>query len=634
VTAEPIEPPADDPSWGWLDFADVLLQRAALLARVAGASPSAPPPGALDPDEELRLVLAAQPGSDDQADATSAVLTRTAGAVAAARRGLAAALVADTPFNRVVRRARLAPEEIEAFAVIAAVELDGDRQALVRQVSGAPSLTPFSLGRMFAGLDPQASPVAPDGALHRAALLVQVSGPTWASTPLRLAPLVGWWLLGEQPRDPDLAADAEIVEVPGLGDADLILVAGLDRVRRLQAVVASLAAPRLLLTPLPDTTAGWDAVIRTATLAGCGVVLEVQDVLPPAARNRVDAADHLSWAVTSPAELPVDSLPRRPWRYRPAGPPDATVAEIGAVFGPAAEHLPMILSATQVQQVAELVPRFGGDPVQTVRWLAHGRLDQFARRVRPVATWDDLVLPADRLVLVREVMIRQQHRRRVFTDWSMARGAPAATIALFAGPSGTGKTLAAEVISGALALDLYQVDVSALVSKYIGETEKNLARLFDAAESVPCVLFFDEADALFGKRSEVSDAHDRYANIETSYLLQRLERHNGIVVLASNLAANLDKAFARRIHVAVDFPLPGRAERRRIWDRSLPAERYRAELDLTQLADRFELAGGNIRNAALRAAFLASDAGSMITMPLVLEALRREMAKLGRRFPG
>ena len=173
-----------------------------------------------------------------------------------------------------------------------------------------------------------------------------------------------------------------------------------------------------------------------------------------------------------------------------------------------------------------------------------------------------------------------------------------------------------------------------MVSKYIGETEKNLGQVFDAAESVPCVLFFDEADALFGKRSEVSDAHDRYANIEVAYLLQRLERHNGIVVLASNLPGNVDTAFSRRIHVAVDFAKPSAAERQRLWDRSLPAAEHRADLDLDLLAERFELTGGIIRNAALRAAYLAADAGTPITMDVTLEAVRREMVKLGRRFPG
>ncbi len=157
--------------------------------------------------------------------------------------------------------------------------------------------------------------------------------------------------------------------------------------------------------------------------------------------------------------------------------------------------------------------------------------------------------------------------------------------------------------------------------------------MFDAAESVPCVLFFDEADALFGKRSDVSDAHDRYANIEVAYLLQRLERHHGIVILASNMPGNVDTAFARRIHVAVDFPKPSADERRRLWERSLPGPEHRGDLDLQQLADRFELTGGNIRNAALRAAFLAAEAGTPLTMDLVVEALRREMAKLGRRFP-
>lgn len=542
-------------------------------------------------------------------------------ALAKARDELKGSLQGDSAFATVAANAALTPGETEALAVLAAAEL-----------AGLPTSSTVDLGRIATRLGADRHPGAPEGGLRRAALVsIGDDDGGWAGAPVRPAPLLMWWLLGECPRDPGLPDGSEDVELAARGDADLVLVAGPDRVRRLQATLAALAAPRLLLTPPPETPAGWDAVVRYATVSGRGVVLELGGELTPYGRGRVDAAAHLPWAVTSAADLPVDSLPRRPWRHQPVAPPHATAAEVEAVFGPEADRLPMLPTATQVQQVAELAPRFG-DPLRAVRWLAHGRLDRLATRIEPAATWDDLVLPPDRLTLVREVMIRQRQRRRVLTDWGLARAAPTATIAMFAGQSGTGKTLAAEVVAGALELDLYQIDVSQLVSKYIGETEKNLGQVFDAAGSVPCVLFFDEADALFGKRSEVSDAHDRYANIEVAYLLQRLEQHNGIVILASNLAANLDKAFARRIHVAVDFPMPGAVERQRIWDRCLPAPEHRGELDLERLA-AYELSGGNIRNAALRAAFLAADEDSPVTMPVLTEALRREMIKLGRHVP-
>jgi SpoVK/Ycf46/Vps4 family AAA+-type ATPase len=204
-------------------------------------------------------------------------------------------------------------------------------------------------------------------------------------------------------------------------------------------------------------------------------------------------------------------------------------------------------------------------------------------------------------------------------------------VALFAGPSGTGKTLAAEVIAGDLGVDLYAVDLANMVSKYIGETEKNLSRVFDAAEASNVALFFDEADALLGKRSAVSDSHDRYANIEVAYLLQRLEKYDGLAVMATNLANNLDPAFVRRLHVVVEFGLPGPQERRRIWRRCLPPGAPAGEdLDLDQLAERFEVPGGVIRNAVLGAAFLAAEAGTPISMELALRAVGMELRKTGR----
>jgi SpoVK/Ycf46/Vps4 family AAA+-type ATPase len=203
-------------------------------------------------------------------------------------------------------------------------------------------------------------------------------------------------------------------------------------------------------------------------------------------------------------------------------------------------------------------------------------------------------------------------------------------VAMFAGPSGTGKTLAAEVVAGELGLDLYKVDLSAVVSKYIGETEKNLERIFGAAAAGDLVLFFDEADALFGKRSEVSDAHDRYANIEVAYLLQRLETYDGLVVLATNLQRNIDPAFLRRISVAIDFVPPEEPERRQIWARAFPSTAPVADVDIDFLARQFKITGGVISNAALGAAFLAAAEDSPITMRHAVLSVKREFQKLGR----
>jgi SpoVK/Ycf46/Vps4 family AAA+-type ATPase len=201
--------------------------------------------------------------------------------------------------------------------------------------------------------------------------------------------------------------------------------------------------------------------------------------------------------------------------------------------------------------------------------------------------------------------------------------------ALFAGDSGTGKTMAAEVIAAELRLNLYRIDLSAVVSKYIGETEKNLRRLFDSAENGGAILFFDEADALFGKRSEVKDSHDRYANIEINYLLQRMEAYRGLAILATNMKSALDPAFMRRLRFIVTFPFPGPAQRKSIWQSVFPDDLPRETLDYDRLS-RLHATGGNIHSIALNAAFLAAKAGSPVTMPLVLEAARAEFRKLER----
>jgi len=202
---------------------------------------------------------------------------------------------------------------------------------------------------------------------------------------------------------------------------------------------------------------------------------------------------------------------------------------------------------------------------------------------------------------------------------------------LFAGPSGTGKTMAAEIIAGELGLDLYKIDLSTVVSKYIGETEKNLSRIFIEAETSNAILFFDEADALFGKRSEVKDSHDRYANIEIGYLLQRMEEYEGVVILATNFRKNMDEAFVRRLHFTVEFPFPNEDDRRRIWERIWPQDTPKSSaLNLDFMARRFELTGGNIRNIALASAFLAADNRNIVDMTHLLHATKREYQKMGK----
>jgi hypothetical protein len=267
------------------------------------------------------------------------------------------------------------------------------------------------------------------------------------------------------------------------------------------------------------------------------------------------------------------------------------------------------------------------------------RLDALAQRLDPKASWNDLVVPASQMKLLREIAAQVRQRNLVYGDWGFARkmNRGFGIAALFAGDSGCGKTMAAEVIANELRLNLYRIDLSAVVNKYIGETEKNLRRLFDAAEEGGSILFFDEADALFGKRSEVKDSHDRYANIEINYLLQRLESYRGLAILATNVKKALDAAFLRRIRFVIDFPFPGVAERRRLWENVFLQREVTqghpgpplAHLDYARLS-RLNLIGGHIHNVALNACFMAAEARSNVTMPIVLAAARTEFLKLER----
>jgi AAA+ superfamily predicted ATPase len=261
------------------------------------------------------------------------------------------------------------------------------------------------------------------------------------------------------------------------------------------------------------------------------------------------------------------------------------------------------------------------------------QLGDLAVKIEPRSAWDDLVVPEDTLAQLREICSHYRHRHRVLGEWRFERKLSygKGLSALFAGPSGTGKTMAAEVVANELQLDLYKIDLSAVVSKYIGETEKNLARIFKEAESSNSILFFDEADALFGKRTKVSDAHDRYANIETSYLLQKMEAYEGVAILATNLRENIDDAFARRIRFLVDFPFPDAERRQQIWRTHFPAEAPTGhDIDFAWLGQQLQITGGNIKNIALNAAFMAAEDGGEIAMAHVLRGAKREFEKIGK----
>ena len=292
------------------------------------------------------------------------------------------------------------------------------------------------------------------------------------------------------------------------------------------------------------------------------------------------------------------------------------------------------LNATEIREVVTAAGPAAADLWDGCLSYTSPRLESLAQRIQPKAKLSDVVLPDDERSLIGQIADQVRQRSRVYDDWGfrdrMNRGLGIS--ALFAGESGTGKTMAAEAIANELRLNLFRIDLSAVVNKYIGETEKNLRRLFDAAEDGGAILFFDEADALFGKRSEVKDSHDRYANIEINYLLQRLEAFGGLAILATNMKSALDPAFTRRLRFIVNFPFPGPKERDAIWRKAFPARQppLVADLDYPRLA-KFNLTGANIQSIALNAAFLAAQAGEKtVSMQRVLTAARTEFKKLDR----
>jgi hypothetical protein len=319
------------------------------------------------------------------------------------------------------------------------------------------------------------------------------------------------------------------------------------------------------------------------------------------------------------------------WRSVAADQPDASTL-LATQFN---------FSLESIRALSARAQRSGGDPARAAWSLSlartRSRLDQLAVRVDARARWRDLVLPSQERHLLYTIARQATRRRVVYDDWGFGaqsqRGLGIGV--LFAGESGTGKTLAAEVLAAHLQLHLFRIDLSAVVSKYIGETEKNLRRLFDAAEQGGSILFFDEADALFGKRSEVKDSHDRYANIEINYLLQRMETYTGLAILATNFKSAIDTAFLRRLRFVVNFPFPGPEGRRLIWKRAFPAGAPLEHHDRVDRVDfdrlsRLNLTGGSIRNIAVNAAFTAAARRRSITMPDVTDAVRVELRKLER----
>jgi len=479
------------------------------------------------------------------------------------------------------------------------------------------------------------------------------------------------FLLGDDSPDPALApVTATVPDVPwgdpsplaaALGDGVTLAylrepATGSGRVLAVEAL--RLTGHRPLVIDLDRLVRQSDPVrlarlaVREARLAGAGIVAGPVS----AVKERPDLLQELIadprplllvgemswdplWTTAPPLFVPVPSSTqqerRAVWRFALAG----TVAEPDALESTAQfrlrpEDVARAADSARVQAMLQPDHRVSAHHLRLGARSENGSaLERLARRIEPAVGWADLVLPPPVLTALQEVALRARHREQVLGDWGMRPGGGrgVGVAALFAGDSGTGKTMSAEVIAHDLDLELYVVDLATVVDKYVGETEKNLERIFTAAAGVNAVLLFDEADAIFGKRSEVRDAHDRYANVESAYLLQRMESFDGLAILATNLRANIDDAFTRRLDVMVDFPLPDGTHRRALWDRCLGTTVRRSpDVDLPFLADSFELAGGSIRSAAVTAAYLAAADAGVIGMRHLVTAVQREYRKLGR----
>lgn len=559
-----------------------------------------------------------------------ALLARLDDEYAAAAQRLAAAV--SEPLWQLAVRARLASRELELLAVLVAVEQEEGLQQLVVGLTGDRERHRIELWMLPHLLDVPLTLAGPGSTLLSSALVETMEVGAFGRGRVCVPGRVLWALLGDNALDPALEPAVQLVTAEAGADVghDAVLVTGPDRVRRRQRAVTALAAELCLLGPAPASPAGWSALVREATLLGAAVVIETDGPLDPVGRRWVETATGLSWAITSENGLALDSLPRRDWRELAAGADAPGRAEWEFAVGPDVERLHH-LSAEQLDRMRMAMAVTGGDVAAAYRRLTDVRLQRLARHIVPRAGWDDLVLSPDRKSRLQDFVDRYRMAGTVYDEWGLRASPSRGLVALFSGPSGTGKTLGAEVIAAQLGLDLYRLDLSSVVSKYIGETEKNLDELFDAASVGNTVLFFDEADSLFGKRTDVGDARDRYANVETSYLLQRLERYDGIVVLATNYEKNIDQAFLRRVHVRVDFPLPSESERRELWARNLVSGAPMSDdIDLGWLAGRFDLSGAGIRNVVVDAAFLAAAEGAPISMGHLVRGVARELYKLGR----
>jgi hypothetical protein len=581
--------------------------------------------------------------------------------------GVAPAVAPAPALTSVCQAFDLSPFERDVLVMCAAVELDGGFAA----AAGRPT---FALA-LAALPDAHWSAITPTAPLRGWRLVEVPAGEPITAAPLRIDEAVLHFLAGAPSLDQRLHGVVEAI-VPGgplpasqqavatlLAERwsaagpqpPLVHLEGPDPAGRRAVAAAAAGACGMAVSALrgadvpalpderEDLARLWE---RHALLGGGALLVDCDDLDSPeqarAARafaQRVRSPVALGAREASPAPVPLMRLTID--RPRPAeqeglwrqvlgdARPNGALTRVLAQFDLATDEIHAAGADAQARAA-------GGTDAADALWeacraQARPRLDDLAQRIEPTAGWDDLVVPDRERRTLTELVLHVRHRALVYDQWGFAAksGRGLGVSALFAGPSGTGKTMAAEVLARELRLDLYRIDLSAVVSKWIGETEKNLRRVFDAAEQGGAILLFDEADALFGKRSEVKDSHDRYANIEVGYLLQRMEAYRGLAILTTNLKSALDPAFMRRIRFVVHFARPDAAARRAIWHRIFLEQTPVDALDVDALG-RLDATGGTIRNIALRAAFLAADAGTPVSMAHLAQAARGECAKLER----
>jgi len=576
----------------------------------------------------------------------------------------------------------LSPFECDLLLMCAGMELDAAFPALCAAANGDPVRPYPTFSLALAALpDPHWSALTPEAPLRRWRLIEITWGGALTLSALRIDERILHYLCGLHHLDERLVGLVEpvhrhdelapsqlaLVEQiaaawardPGPDGLPIVQLCGADGETKHAIAAAACAALGLRLYRMdagavPATPSELEALARLwereAALSAWALLVD-RDDLDPADAPRATATARLLERLRCP--LFVAGRERRQVRGRSLltfetqrpdpqeqytlwrnalDPAPGLNGQIDALVAQFSLNAPAIqATARQALAAAADAGALPGALWDACRAQARPHMRDLAQHIHPAASWDDLVLPDEQLRILREIAVHVRVRSQVYQHWGWAaRGMRGLGIsALFAGASGTGKTMAAEVLAGALRLDLYRIDLSQVVSKYIGETEKNLRRVFDAAEEGGAILLFDEADALFGKRSEVKDSHDRYANIEVGYLLQRMEAYRGLAILTTNMKDALDAAFLRRLRFVVHFTFPDAGQRAAIWQHIFPRETPTEGLRIEKLA-RLNVAGGNIRNIALNASFLAADAGEPVCMPHLLRAARGEYAKLER----